>query len=263
MIYWLNGKLVPAEAAVLSPTDRGFTLGDGLFETLRVVDGAVLRVEAHLARLAAGAQVLALPLAGLNLAAALTAVVAANHVETGVVRLTVSRGSGPRGVLPPVEPHPTVLIGATALVAPASAPVRLMTCTVTRRNEMSPLSRIKSLNYLDNILARQEAAARGLDDALLLNTRGQVAEASYANLFAVREGTLVTPPVADGALPGIMRAEILRLGAREETLTPRDLAGAEEVFLSTSLGLRPVAELDGRVFAGGHSSYAALMQALG
>jgi len=263
MIVWLNGALVPADAPGIAPTDRGFTLGDGLFETMRVAQGTVLRLEAHLARLAAGAQVLALPLAGLALADAVAAVVAANAVDTGVVRLTVTRGSGPRGVLPPRDPRPTVLASAAASPAAQAAPARVMTCTVTRRNEMSPLSRIKSLNYLDNILARQEADAHGLDDAILLNTRGRVAEASYANLFAVCDGVLVTPPIAEGALPGIMRAEILTHGAREQALSPQDLQGAEEVFLSTSLGLRPVAELDGRAFAGGHPVCARLSHLLG
>jgi branched-chain amino acid aminotransferase len=138
-----------------------------------------------------------------------------------------------------------VLITAGPLPAPLP-PAHLVTSTTVRRNEFSPLARIKSLNYLDAILARQEAAARGADDALLLSTRGQVAEASAANLFVLLDGALVTPPVEDGALPGVMRQVLLDAGAAERPLAPADLVGVEEIFLTNALGLRAVAGLDGR-----------------
>ncbi len=131
-------------------------------------------------------------------------------------------------------------------MAPPPPPARLIIARVTRRNEFSPLAGVKSLNYLDNILARQEAAARGVDDAVLLNTRERVAETTIANLFAVLEGEILTPPLRDGALPGIMRAEVLRAGAQEGTLTPANLTGAREIFLTSSLGIRSVAALEGQ-----------------
>jgi branched-chain amino acid aminotransferase len=245
----LNGTLLEPEAARIAPGDRGFTLGDGLFETLRVREGAIRRLNAHLARLARGAEVIGLPLPPLDLAAALEEVRAANGLSDAVLRLTLTRGEGPRGVLPPTTPHPTLLITA-APMAPAAPPARLIIATRTRRNERSPLAGVKSLNYLDNILARQEAAAAGADDAVLLNTRDRVAETSIANLFAVIDGRLLTPPLADGALPGVMRAAVLALEGAEQSLSVHDLYRAGEMFLSSSLGLRPVATLAGRPLAG-------------
>ncbi|MEP9353650.1 aminotransferase class IV [Xanthobacter sp. KR7-65] len=245
MKLFLGTALVEEDDARVSPFDRGFTLGDGLFETLRVKGGDVLRREAHLARLAAGAEVLGLPLPALDLAAALAATATANALTEGVLRLTLTRGVGPRGVLPPAEPKPTLVITAAPL-PPAPPPARLVVARCTRRNARSPLAQVKSLNYLDGILARQEAARRGADDALLLNTSDRVAETSIANVFAVIRGELVTPPLADGVLPGVMRAAVLAQGARERSLAPEDLDQADEIFLSSALGLRSVADLEGR-----------------
>ncbi|MFG1181420.1 aminotransferase class IV [Xanthobacter versatilis] len=249
MKLWLGTGLVAQDDARLSPFDRGFTLGDGLFETLRVREGAVLRLDAHLARLAAGAGVLGLPLPTLDLSAALAATAEANDLTEGVLRLTLSRGTGPRGVLPPAEPNLTLVITAAPLPAPAP-PARLVIAQGTRRNDRSPLAQVKSLNYLDNILARQEAARRGADDGVLLNTREGVAETSIANLFAVIGGDLVTPPLAEGVLPGIMRAAVLTEGAGERPLTVEDLSRAEEIFLTSALGIRSVKALEGREVAG-------------
>ncbi|WP_029009652.1 aminotransferase class IV [Azospirillum halopraeferens] len=253
MTVWLNGRLMAAAEARIDPADRGFTLGDGLFETLRVAGGRVCHGDRHLARLSAGARVLDLPVPyGPDaLAAAMAALIAARGLEDGVLRLTLSRGTGARGVPPPPDPHPTVLITAAPL-PPPGGPMRAVIATVTRRNEHSPLSRLKTLNYLDSVLARQEAARRGADEALLLNTAGRLAESSVANLFVVLEGRTVTPPVADGALPGIRRALLLERGhAEERSLTPDDLARAGEAFLANSLGLRPLVAVDGRPVGNG------------
>lgn len=244
MKVWLNGALLDAQAARIAPDDRGFTLGDGVFETLRAADGAIVRLDAHLARLRRGAALLGLPVPQVDYGTALRETLAANGLSDGALRLTLTRGPAPRGVLPPAAPAPTLLITAGPL--PPATPVRLVIARITRRNEFSPLSGIKSLAYLDNILARQEAAARGADDALLLNTQGRVAETGTANLFVVAEGRVVTPSVADGALPGTLRAEILKQGAVEAPVTPELLAGVREAFVTTSLGIRSVNALDGR-----------------
>lgn len=245
MKLFLGTALVEEADAAVSPFDRGFTLGDGLFETLRVKGGRVLRCEAHLARLAAGAGILGLPLPAVDLAAALALTAEANGLADGVLRLTLTRGPGPRGVLPPAEPRPTLVISAASL-APPLPPARLVIARATRRNERSPLAQVKSLNYLDGILARQEAARRGADDAVLLNTRDGIAETSIANLFAVIGRDLVTPPLSEGVLPGVMRAAVLAEGARERPLSEGDLAAAQEIFLTSALGIRPVAALEGR-----------------
>lgn len=253
MTVWLNGRLLSADEARIDPTDRGFTLGDGLFETIRVAGGRALHLDRHLARLEASAAVLDLPppYPSDALAAAVAALVAARGVADGVVRLTLTRGSGARGVLPPAEPHPTVLI-TLAPAGPPAGPVEAVIARGTRRNEHSPLSRLKTLNYLDAILARQEAARSGAGEALLLNTAGRLAEASVANLFIVKDGRLLTPPVSEGALPGIRRALILEnRGAEERPVSPDDLAAADEAFLSNSLGLRPLLAVDGRPIGSG------------
>lgn len=245
MTVFLNGALVADDEARIAPSDRGFTLGDGLFETLKVKAGVPMRLSAHLARLARGAQVIGLKLPTLDFAAILAQTLAANAIADGSARITVTRGSGPRGVLPPAAPAPTVLV-TCAPAAPPAGPARLVIARSTRRNEFSPLASIKSLNYLDNILARQEATARGADDGILLNTQGRVTETSIANLFALVDGRLVTPPVSEGVLPGVMRAEVLAHGVEEAPLTEDDLARASEIFLTSSLGIRKVAGLEGR-----------------
>ena len=246
MTSWLNGRLLPADDARIDPADRGYTLGDGVFETVRLAGGQPAQLHRHLRRLRQGAAVLEIPLpwSDAALAAAFVATAAANGTQDGVARLTLSRGPAPRGVLPPASQHPTVLITAGAMPASAQE-VRAILCTVTRRNEASPLSRIKSLNYLDGVLARMEASRRNADDALLLNTRGMLAEASAANLVVLSGGRLMTPPVADGVLPGIVRELLIeRCGMIETTLRPEMLFQAEAVLLSSSLGLRSVTALD-------------------
>lgn len=252
-IIHLNGRLLATAEARIDPTDRGLTLGDGLFETLRARDGGILRLSRHLRRLRAGAAVLGLdvPNSDRDLERFLAETLAANGLEDGVLRLTLTRGPSGRGVLPRGSSVPTLMITASGYDA-APGPASAVIATVTRRNEHSPLARCKCLNFLDNILARQEAEKLGADEALLLNTTGRLAEASAANLFVVLGGALLTPPVADGALPGVMRADVMeRLGARECPLAPEDLARASEAFLTNSLAIRPLTRVDGVPLADG------------
>ena len=246
----LNGELIAAEAARISPFDRGFTLGDGIFESLRVRGGAPEFLAEHLARLRRAAAVLALPLPfdDAEMGARMARLIAANDMPEGAMRLTVSRGAAARGVATPpaADCRPTVILSLHPLPSTRHAPVAAIVATVTRRNERSPLSGIKAAPYLDNILALDEAKARGAQDAILLNTSGRVASACYANLFAVIDGRLITPPLTDGPLPGIARARVLAaMDGGEQSLTPEDLARAEEVFLTNSLGVRSVVDLDG------------------
>ena len=255
MKIWHNGHLIPVEQVIIDPSDRGFALGDGLFETLYCQDGAPVHLDAHLARLAEGVKILGLPLplawSPTRLAEALTATLAANGLREGVLRLTVTRGPGPRGLPPPPHPTPTILISA-APAPPRPESARVIIATVTRRNEGSPLSRIKSLNYLDNILARIEAEQACADDALLCNNRGMIAESTVSNVFAVIDDVLITPPIADGALPGVIRQKVCSLNAVEErSLTVDALAKASEVFLTNSLTVRAVVAVNGRVVGDG------------
>ena len=246
-VIHLNGRLLPAALARIDPADRGLTLGDGLFETLRARDGRLLRLSRHLGRLRAGAAVLGLdvPYSDQELGRHLAETLAANGLGDGALRLTLTRGPAGRGLAPPAGTTPTLMITASGYDAD-KAPASAIIATVTRRNEHSPLAGCKCLNFLDNILARQEAEKRGADEALLLNTAGRLAEASAANLFAVIDGELLTPPLGDGALPGVMRADVMeRLGGRESPLAPDDLSRASEAFLTNSLGIRPLTRVDG------------------
>ena len=249
-ILWLNGALIAAAQARIDPADRGFLLGDGLFETMAAQDGGVPELARHFARLCSGAALLRLPVpvTCAELDAVTRTLLAANGLQVAALRLTLTRGVAPRGLVPPAQPDPTVLITAAPLPAPGG-PLRLITAS-TRRDAASPLSAIKSLNYLPGILARIEAAERGADDALLLNQQGRVAETSAANVFVLVDGIWLTPAVTEGALPGIRRAKLLEAGrVREAALTPEHLRQASAVFAGNALSLRPVVEIDGHAIA--------------
>ncbi|EWY42682.1 2-keto-4-methylthiobutyrate aminotransferase [Skermanella stibiiresistens SB22] len=248
MKVWLNGALVAAADARIDPADRGFTLGDGLFETIRVAGGRPCHLERHLARLAEGAATLGIPLphSTAEIAAGLGRLLEGNGLAEGSIRLTLTRGAGPRGLLPPAAPSPTLLATA-APAAPSPPPARAVIASVTRRNEHSPLSRLKSLNYLDNILARREAADRGADEALMLNTQGRLAEATVGNVFVMLDGALITPPVSEGALPGIARGLVIeRLQVLERPVTVEELHRTAEIVITNSLAVRGVASLEGK-----------------
>ncbi|GAA4475015.1 aminotransferase class IV [Gluconacetobacter asukensis] len=249
-VLWLDGRLVPRHQARIDPADRGLTLGDGLFETMRVSGGHIAHLPRHLDRLRRGAEMLMFPAPDLDaIEDALGQVVRRNALDEGALRLTLTRGCGPRGLLPPPRPQPTLLI-VPFPSAPAPGPAHLIISSRIRRDADSPLSRIKSLNYLPNILARLEAEQRGADDALLLNGAGRVAESTVSTVLVVNGGVVRTPPVTDGALPGIARAVLLAAGmVQEAPLTLDDLLRADGVILVNSLSVRPAVSLDGTVLA--------------
>jgi branched-subunit amino acid aminotransferase/4-amino-4-deoxychorismate lyase len=231
--------------------DRGLALGDGLFETVLALDGAMVALDAHLDRLNSGCAILDLPAPDLSAARSLMdEAIAADPAPRLAVRLTVTAGSGGRGLDRPDSP--ALRLFATAAPAPEPAgPARLVTCTV-RRNEGSPASRLKTLSYLDNILARREAQAAGADEALMLNGAGEAACASAANIFWIKDGRLFTPTLDCGVLAGVMRARVIGLAASlgvqavEVRAAPQAVIDADGVFLTSSLiGVRPVAGLDG------------------
>lgn len=256
MMIHLNGRLVAAEQAQVAVGDRGFTLGDGVFETIKVAAGRPLRLDAHWRRLSAGAAVLRLPLPldRDGMAAIIAELVQANNLADAAVRLTVSRGPGQRGLLPPSPCTPTLVVTAGPL-PPALGPARAVVAQGVRRNPHSPLARIKALSYLDNVLARIEAEERGADDAIMLNTEGRVAETTIANLFAIlADGTVVTPALSEGALPGVRRAEVVAgLGAVERPLELAELLHAREAFLTNALSIRPLVAVDGHTIGDGHA----------
>jgi branched-subunit amino acid aminotransferase/4-amino-4-deoxychorismate lyase len=242
----------------VEPSDRGFLLGDGLFETVLWRDGRLVMFEAHAARLGAGCDALGLPAPDPDdLRRAAEAAVRAADLDRSraAVRLTWTAGPGGRGLDRPQTMRPGLIATAApspAMQTPAAlAPAALATVGV-RRNEGSPTSRLKTLAYLDNVLARAEARAAGADEALMLNNRGELACAAAANLFWVRDGVLFTPALSCGVLDGIVRAAVmaaapvLGLAAAEVAASRSTLDSAEAVFLTNSLiGVREVGLLDG------------------
>lgn len=233
--------------------DRGLTLGDGLFETVLALDGRLVWWEAHVARLRAGCAELGLPApVEAALAAAARAAVTQAGLEKGrsAVRLTWTAGSGGRGLDRPSDPAPRLF--ATAAPAPLSDGAAQLVISEVRRNEGSPISRLKSLSYADNITARVRARARGADEAVMLNNAGAVACATAANLFWLREGRLVTPALACGVLDGIARSQVIAAAAalgvavEEVRADAQALLKAEAAFLTNSLmGIRPVSRIEG------------------
>ncbi|WP_119678944.1 aminotransferase class IV [Indioceanicola profundi] len=241
-VLWLGQGLVDSAEARIDPADRGLLLGDGLFETMRMDGGTVQRLEAHLARLRQGADIIGLPvpLTDDALVDALGEVAKANGLTDCALRLTLTAGTGPRGLLRAEPPRPTLMIAAAPL-PPPPGPAVLAVATCTRRNEHSPVSRIKSINYLDGIMARREAQALGADDAVLMNTAGRVAEASAANIFLLLDCGWVTPRVEEGALPGTMRAAMIGAwNAEERAVSVQDLRRADAIVLTSALGVREV-----------------------
>ena len=255
-LAWVNGRLVGESEPSLSLLERGLTLGDGVFETMLAAGAKLFRPAEHLERLAQGASLLVIDLPPVEqLLAAMQDTLSANSLSAAVVRLTVSRGPDPgRGLDSSPGLAPTVIVRVSPYEPRASGqPGLAAVFSSIRRNERSPLSRVKSLSYADNVLARLEARRRGADEAVLLNTAGEVCCASAANLFVVKGGTLTTPSVESGALPGVTRRCLLELAAArgltvcEAPVLPEDLWAADEAFLTnTVVGVASLISLEGR-----------------
>ncbi len=251
-VAWVNGRVVPADEPALAVTDRGFLYGEGLFETMRAYGGRVFRLPQHLARLAAAAQELSLPVpAEEQLTAAVQEALAASQLPDASVRLTLT--PGPAGAS---EPTMVVLVRPLALPPQARYTQGCDALTVPAALARdSRLRRVKSLNYLDKLLAQRQAEAAGAHEAILVDPDGCVVEGARRNVFAVMSGALVTPPLSRGLLPGLTRAVVLELtsplGLRSEErdLTVAELLKADECFLTSSLAeILPVASLDGTPF---------------
>jgi branched-chain amino acid aminotransferase len=258
---WIDGDLRPPKDAAVSVADRGLTLGEGLFETMRWEAGAIRRFQAHWARLSAAAAALGLPLEAAPEAihAAALALVADHGLEQAALRLTLTGGEGPRGLAPPAHRRARILLSAAPLAL--QGPVRLATVEI-RRNPGAPTARFKTLSYLDQVAALAEAKAAGGDEALMLNLAGRAASAAAATLIVITAaGEALTPPVAEGALPGVTRGALLATGAmREALVTARDLADAVAIGLCNALtGVRPALSLDGRALAADHPTLNALI----
>lgn len=227
---------------MIPPDDRGFTLGVGLFETILVVGGVPYFWREHLDRLERGCAALGLPVPPAeDCAVAADEALASANLKGGraALRLTWTGGSGARGLAGPASPQPRLV--ATAAPAPEPPDAISLAFVSVRRNASSLTSRYKTLSYLDNVMARQEAVAAGADEALLLNTDGKLSGAAAANLFWLKDGMLCTPALSCGVLDGIMRARVLRAASAQKVpveeieADPQALLGADAAFLTSSL----------------------------
>jgi branched-chain amino acid aminotransferase len=258
---YLNGAMIPLEEAKVSVLDYGFLYGYGLFETMRAYDGRVFLLDRHVKRLTGSMEKLGIETPGLELEEAVASVIRANGLTDARVRLAVSIGEGKMVPDPASCGEPTVLIIASEYTPyPEEVYKKGFRAVVSsiRRNSQSPVSGLKSANYLESLLARQEAKKAGVDEVILLDDRGFLAEASMSNLFLVNNGVLKTPGKESGILPGITREVVLELAVQagmdaiEGNIGPGELAGAWEAFLTNSImEIMPLVGLDGRAIGSG------------
>jgi branched-chain amino acid aminotransferase len=264
MLIYLNGKLVPKEEAKVSVFDHGFLYGDGVFEGIRIYNGRIFKLKEHIERLYASAHAIDLkpPLTQEELLQATVETVRANNLGDGYIRIVISRGEGDLGLDPQKCPNPTVVIIADKIaIYPEEVykkGMKIITVS-TRRNSPQALNpNIKSLNYLNNILAKIEANRANVPEAIMLSIEGYVAEATGDNIFIVKNKTLITPPLHLGVLPGITRQTVIELAkergiiTEEKPFTLYDVYTADECFLTgTAAEIVPVVEVDGREINGG------------
>lgn len=264
MKVYIDGKYYEEGEAKISVFDHGLLYGDGIFEGIRAYNGRVFQLKEHIQRLfySAKAILLKIPMSGEDLSKAVVATCRINEVRDGYVRLVVTRGAGTLGLNPNRCANPAIIIiaGKIQLYPPELYQNGMEIVTVpTVRNLHSALNpAVKSLNYLNNILAKIEANNAGCEEAILLNAEGFVSECTGDNVFIVKAGQLFTPPLSAGALYGITRRVVLELAVElglqvgEPNLTRYDLFNADECFLTgTGAELVPVVKIDGRVIGSG------------
>ena len=248
-LLWHNGAFKPDDAPIFRADDR-VRLGDGVFDTMPIINSRPVHARLHYARLCRHAAVLGIqiPYEWAAYEEALRDLMARNGMPLRTaVNTVLTHGPGQRGLAPPENPDPQTTLRLTRLPR-EFPPVSAVIAQTVRRNEGSPLSRIKSLNYGDNILALREAQDNEADEAILPNNAGFIACATIGSVFILKGGTLSTPPLSDGAIDGIARDILLRAhGAQEKNLSERDLHEADGIYIVNSLrGASPVLELDGK-----------------
>jgi aminodeoxychorismate lyase len=266
VLAYVNGQYIPSDRPALPVNDRSFMYGDGLFETIRITNGQPFLWHEHLDRLRRGAEFLKIPIpaAFTEIEEATRHLLAQNDTPEGMVRIHLSRGAGERGYGLPKTPQPTLVITTHKALHAAPRGLNVITSTI-RVLADDALAHYKTANRLPNILARLQADDAGGDEALLLNNRGEIAEATAANVFVLRSRELITPPLASGALAGTTRAFILKIApqfgiaAIEAPLTVEDLLKSDGVYLTSAHWLiAPVVSLDGTALRSSLSSIQSL-----
>lgn len=264
LTIFLDGKFVPEAEAKVSVFDHGLLYGDGIFEGIRFYNGRIFRLEEHTDRLwdSARSICLEIPMSKEAMNEALLETVRKNDLRDGYIRQIVTRGVGNLGLNPAQCKKPSVIIIATTIALYSPEAYRngltVVTCATRRTGPAQLNPAVKSLNYLNNVMARIEANLAGADEALMLNEAGNVAECTADNVFVIKKGKIFTPPIAAGALRGITRsvafevAETLGMEVKETDITRHDVFVADECFLTgTAAEVIPVIKADGRVIGSG------------
>jgi branched-chain amino acid aminotransferase len=264
MKIWLDGNLVDESEAKISVFDHGLLYGDGVFEGIRFYNGRIFRLEEHIRRLfdSSRAILLNLPWTQEEVCKFTCETVAANGLRDGYIRLVVTRGAGELGLNPYLCPKPSMfIIASTIKLYPDEHyqnGLAIITCATRRPAPAALMPQVKSLNYLNNIMAKVEAIQSNALEAVMLNEQGYVAECTGDNLFILKNGALITPLISDGALDGITRAVLIELAAKlgvpfvERSLTRYDIYTADECFLTgTAAEVIPVVSLDRRIIGDG------------
>lgn len=266
---WLNGKTVPERTAKVSVLDRGLLLGEGLFETMRAYNGKVFAFGRHYKRLKEGAKVLGIAVPPLRLLEeAVDALLQANKLREARVRVTITSGAGGPGILPEEQMEPTVLILAHPLEDTNTRIYRKGARAVTlpiRKVAGAYLGGVKTTSYAENVVGRRLARRAGADEGLFLNTAGDLCEGTASNIFLVKYDELYTPDLASGCLPGVTRSVVLEIAPgvglrpKETSLSPIDLADADEAFLTSSTReVVPLTLVDGEPVGDGSPGEATL-----
>jgi branched-chain amino acid aminotransferase len=261
---YINGKLLDKSDAKISVYDHGLLYGDGVFEGIRVYSGTVFRLRQHIDRLYDSARAIALeiPIARNEMIDAVNNTVRANNKRDGYIRLVVTRGAGTLGLDPRKTSEPQVIIIVDDIsMYPQELydnGLEIVTASTIRNHPAATNPRIKSLNYLNNILAKMEGIRAGCLEALMLNHKGEVAECTGDNIFLVKHGLLRTPPLDAGILEGVTRNAVIELAradgivVQEMSLTRHDVYTADECFLTgTAAEVIPVVKIDGRLIGAG------------
>jgi branched-chain amino acid aminotransferase len=261
---YIDGKFYSEANAKISVFDHGLLYGDGIFEGIRFYNGRVFRLEEHLLRLwdSARSICLEIPMTMRDMSDAVLETIRQNHLRDGYIRLLVTRGIGNLGLNPTQCKSPSVIIIAATIALYHEDFYRkgltIVTCATRRSSPAALNPAVKSLNYLNNVMARIEANLAGADEALMLNDAGNVAECTADNVFVVKHGQIVTPPVTAGALRGITRSIVFEIAAefgikvQETDITRHDVFVADECFLTgTAAEIVPVVKADGRLIGNG------------
>lgn len=264
LLIYLDGKLVPESEAKVSVFDHGLLYGDGCFEGIRIYNGRVFRLTEHIERLYESARsiCLTIPISIAEMEKATVETVAANKLRDGYIRLVITRGVGPLGLNPYQCPTPGIIIIASGINLYAKEKyetgLNLITCA-TRRPPPAALSpQVKSLNYLNNIMAKIECIQAGCEEGIMLNEQGYVAECTGDNIFVIKKGQVYTPTIASGALNGITRMAVIEvmqemgLTIHEVTMTRHEIYTADECFLTgTAAEVIPAVQYDRRPIGDG------------